>query len=1068
MIGGILKKLFGDKGQKDLKELQPFVEAANVEHAKLGELSNDELRAITPDLKAKIANGLKEIDAKISELKKKAADANTLIDEKEQMFQEIETLEKESDVVLEEVLLEILPQAFAVVKETAKRFTENEKVEVTANDFDKEVSEARDNVEIVGDKAFWNKTWDASGTEVIWNMIHYDVQLLGGTALHKGKIAEMQTGEGKTLVATLPVYLNALSGKGVHLITVNDYLARRDALWMGPIYQFHGLTVDCIDNHEPHSPGRIKAYNADIVFGTNNEFGFDYLRDNMVSEPGGLVQRKHHYAIIDEVDSVLVDDARTPLIISGPTPKGDEHEFNELKPKIEKLVAAQRKLVTTLITEAKSKLAKGNAEGGEKKETKKNLEEGGLALLRSFRGLPKNKAIIKYLSEPGMRAQLQKTENYYLQDNAKEMPKADELLYFVIDEKNNTIDLTEKGIDLISGAEDPEFYILPDIGLKMTEIEESTPAKDQQLKLKDAMITDYTVKAERIHSINQLLKAYSLFEIDVEYVVMDNKVKIVDEQTGRIMDGRRYSDGLHQAIEAKENVKVEAASQTYATITLQNYFRMYHKLAGMTGTAETEAKELWDIYELDVVVVPTNRPIQRIDKQDLVYKTAREKYSAIIDEVEALRNAGRPVLVGTTNVEISELVSRMLNMKKIPHQVLNAKLHQKEADVVRAAGEAGTVTIATNMAGRGTDIILGGNPSYKTKQQVQDYLLNNIECTSQILSLKNEIIADYENTKGLDVLKKEIFNLPYSLEQANKTLKSFYKTLFSKNNVIWTEENKKVLHLGGLFVLGTERHETRRIDNQLRGRSGRQGDPGISQFFVSLEDELIKVFGGDSIKRWVEFLVDDKDSPLESGLLTKSLENAQQKVELYNYDLRKNVFQYDDVLNSQRKQLFNARNQILSENTYQTLFLRYLESLFDEEVDTLSQKKIINREDINLRLEKWFGVYSTSFMNQIVTEKNQFYKEIWISYDLRFANTNLYQNGLLKSTRATTILSIIDFYWTEHIERMSYIRETISWRSYGQQNPLIEYNLEAFSSFKLMFQQIRASMIYYFINNPII
>ena len=1023
MIGGILKKLFGDKGQKDLKELQPFVEAANVEHAKLGELSNDELRAITPGLKAKITAGLKEIDDKISELKKKAADANTPIDEKEQMFQEIETLEKESDVVLEEVLLDILPQAFAVVKETAKRFTENEKVEVTANDFDKEVAESRDNVEIVGDKAFWNKTWDASGTEVIWNMIHYDVQLLGGAALHKGKIAEMQTGEGKTLVATLPVYLNALSGKGVHLITVNDYLARRDALWMGPIYQFHGLTVDCIDNHEPHSPGRIKAYNADIVFGTNNEFGFDYLRDNMVSEPDGLVQRKHHYAIIDEVDSVLVDDARTPLIISGPTPRGDEHEFNELKPKIEKLVAAQRKLVTTLIAEAKSKLAKGNAEGGEKKETKKNLEEGGLALLRSFRGLPKNKAIIKYLSEPGMRAQLQKTENHYLQDNAKEMPKADELLYFVIDEKNNTIDLTEKGIDLISGAEDPEFYILPDIGLKMTEIEESTPAKDQQLKLKDAMITDYTVKAERIHSINQLLKAYSLFEIDVEYVVMDNKVKIVDEQTGRIMDGRRYSDGLHQAIEAKENVKVEAASQTYATITLQNYFRMYHKLAGMTGTAETEAKELWDIYELDVVVVPTNRPIQRIDKQDLVYKTAREKYSAIIDEVEALRNAGRPVLVGTTNVEISELVSRMLNMKKIPHQVLNAKLHQKEADVVRAAGEAGTVTIATNMAGRGTDIKLGPG----------------------------------------------------------------------------------VIEAGGLAIVATERHDSRRVDRQLRGRAGRQGDPGSSQFFVSLEDNLMRLFGSERIAKMMDRLGHKEGEVIQHGMISKSIERAQKKVEENNFGIRKRLLEFDDVMNAQRTAIYTRRKNALFGDKLDL----DIDNMFFEiaEVIVADFQESRDYEGFELELIRVLGIESPvdletfnegdpdDIINQVYEQAKASYlrKEQIIKGKIIPVVTDVYEKqgdafenivipftdgrkslkivanlkeaveskgaSALKAMEKSVALGLIDNEWKEHLREMDDLKSSVYHAQYEQKDPLLIYKLEGYNLFKAMMDELNRDVI---------
>ena len=795
MLDIIFKKLFGDKEQKDLQELLPIVDLVSVEYDKLVSISDDELRAKTIDFKSRIHELNSEVSSNISSLKEKTQLEDTPIHEKEAIFKEIETLEKKEDEQLEEILLEILPEAFAVVKETAKRFFENGSLKVLANDMDRELAKSNENISISEDQAIWLNQWDAAGTEVIWNMIHYDVQLMGGAALHKGKIAEMMTGEGKTLVATLPVYLNALAGKGVHVITVNDYLAKRDAEWMGPIYQFHGLSVACIDNHQPHSPGRIAAYRADVTFGTNNEFGFDYLRDNMVSDPEGIVQRKHHYAIIDEVDSVLVDDARTPLIISGPVPRGDEQEFSELKPKIEKLVSSQRKLVTSLLAEAKSKIAKADTEGINKKESKKNIEEGGLALLRSFRGLPKNKAIIKYLSEPGIKIQLQKTENFYLQDNAKEMPKADEVLYFVIDEKNNTIDLTEKGIDLISGEEDPEFYILPDIGMKIAEIDANNSSADEQLKLKDTLMSDYTIKAERIHSINQLLKAYSLFEIDVEYVVIDNKVKIVDEQTGRIMDGRRYSDGLHQAIEAKENVKVEAASQTYATITLQNFFRMYHKLAGMTGTAETEAKELWDIYKLDVVVVKTNRPIVRKDQHDLVYKTAREKYTAIIGEIERLRSEGRPVLVGTTSVEVSELLSRMLKMKKLQHQVLNAKLHQKEAEVVIAAGQAGTVTIATNMAGRGTDIKLGKN----------------------------------------------------------------------------VKEN------GGLAIIGTERHDSRRVDRQLRGRSGRQGDPGSSQFFVSLEDNLMRLFGSERIAKMMDRMGHKEGEMIQHSMISKSIERAQKK-----------------------------------------------------------------------------------------------------------------------------------------------------------------------------------------------
>jgi preprotein translocase subunit SecA len=754
MINKLLKLIFGDKSEKDIKEITPYVDKTLAEYAKLSSISNDELRAKTSQFKQKIRDYIKVEQDVIAETKKKADNPSTPFTEKEALFTEIERLEKEVDKKTEEILLEILPEAFAVIKETARRLSENGQIDVTATDLDKTYAAKYPHILIEGNKAIWKNTWDAAGTEVVWNMVHYNVQLIGGTAMHMGKIAEMSTGEGKTLVATLPVYLNALTGKGVHIVTVNDYLAKRDSEWMGPLYQFHGLTVDCIDKHQPNTEERRRAYNADITFGTNNEFGFDYLRDNMVGSVDQMVQRKHHYAIIDEVDSVLIDDARTPLIISGPTPDGDKHEFHELKPKIQRLVDAQRKVVTTFLTEAKKNLfaLNGDDNGKSKKEISTMLDEGGIALLRAYRGLPKNKALIKYLSESGIKAHLQKTENFYMQDQSKEMHKIDKELYFVIDEKNNQIELTEKGIDLISGNEDPSFYIMPDIGSEMAEIERSSASSEEKLKRKDALMRDYTIKAERIHSINQLLKAYTLFEADVEYVIMDNKIKIVDEQTGRIMDGRRYSDGLHQAIEAKENVTVEAATQTYATVTLQNYFRMYHKLSGMTGTAETEAKEFWDIYKLDVVTIPTNRPISRKDHDDLVYKTGREKYNAVIDEIEKLVKQGRPVLVGTTSVEISELLSRMLKMKKISHNVLNAKLHQKEAEIVAEAGKPGTVTIATNMAGRGTDIKLG----------------------------------------------------------------------------------EGVKEAGGLAIIGTERHDSRRVDRQLRGRAGRQGDPGSSQFFVSL------------------------------------------------------------------------------------------------------------------------------------------------------------------------------------------------------------------------------------------
>ncbi|HAE30210.1 MAG TPA: preprotein translocase subunit SecA, partial [Flavobacteriales bacterium] len=773
MLGGIIKKLLGgDEGGANMKEINPYVEQAKSEFDKLQGISNDELRAKSDLFRKRLKDHVSEEEKTLQELGQKAEDSATPISEKEQLYAEIDKLKKQIDTKLEEVLDEILPEGFAVIKETARRFAENKTLEVTATELDTKLAESKGHITISGDKAIWQNTWDAAGTEIEWNMVHYDVQLIGGTALHKGKVAEMQTGEGKTLVATLPVYLNGLTGKGVHVVTVNNYLAKRDSEWMGPIYEFHGLTVDCIDKHTPNSPERKAAYQCDITFGTNNEFGFDYLRDNMVNDPENLVQKKHHYAIIDEVDSVLIDDARTPLIISGPTPQGDQHEFQELKPKVQKLVESQRKLAHSYLTEAKKKLVALTNEEGEKKEIKKQIEEGGVALLKAFRALPKNKALIKYLSEPGIRAHLQKTENYYLQDQGKEMKKIDADLFFTIDEKNNSIEILDKGIDLISGEEDPTFYIMPDIGTLVADIENSGKSESEQLKMKDSMLRDYQVKGERIHTMNQLMKAYTLFEKEVEYVVMDNKVKIVDEQTGRIMDGRRYSDGLHQAIEAKENVKVEAATQTYATITLQNYFRMYHKLAGMTGTAETEAKELWDIYELDVMAIPTNKPVQRDDREDLVFKTAREKYNAIIEEIERMVEAGRPVLVGTTTVEISELLSKLLSMKKIKHNVLNAKLHQKEAEIVAEAGLPGNVTIATNMAGRGTDIKLG--PGVKDA--------------------------------------------------------------------------------GGLAIIGTERHDSRRVDRQLRGRAGRQGDPGSSQFFVSLEDNLMRLFGSERIAKMMDRL----------------------------------------------------------------------------------------------------------------------------------------------------------------------------------------------------------------------
>ncbi|CAG5084027.1 preprotein translocase subunit SecA [Parvicella tangerina] len=1023
MIKSILNKIFGDKSQKDLKELEPYVGLINEEYAKLSSISNDDLRKKTVEFKNKIKDYTKEIDTEIVEMQEKAESADTPVNEKELLFEQIEKKKKEADEKIEEILMELLPQAFAVIKETARRFTENETIEVPANESDEYFAANRDHVEIVDGKAIWQTTWDAAGTEVTWNMVHYDVQLMGGTALHQGKIAEMQTGEGKTLVATLPVYLNALAGKGVHLVTVNDYLAKRDSEWMGPLYEFHGLRVDCIDKHQPNSASRRLAYEADITFGTNNEFGFDYLRDNMTSSAKSIVQKKHHYAIIDEVDSVLIDDARTPLIISGPTPKGDEQEYNFLKPKVEKLVNAQKKVVTSFLTEAKQKLAQAEKEGIDKKEQKKLLEEGGLALFRAYRGLPKTKAVIKYLSEPGIKTHMQKVENFYLQDNRKEMPKADAPLFFTIEEKTNSIDLTEKGIDLISGSDDPSFYILPDIGVSMTEIDNSGKSAEEKAAMKDELITDYSAKAERIHSINQLLKAYALFEKDVEYVVLDNKVKIVDEQTGRIMDGRRYSDGLHQAIEAKENVKVEAATQTYATITLQNFFRMYHKLAGMTGTAETEAKELWDIYELDVVVVPTNKPIAREDKDDLVYKTAREKYNAIIDEVESLRNAGRPVLVGTTNVEISELLSRMLKMKKIPHQVLNAKLHQSEAEVVAEAGKAGTVTIATNMAGRGTDIKL----------------------------------------------------------------------------------QEGVKEAGGLAIIGTERHDSRRVDRQLRGRAGRQGDVGSSQFFVSLEDNLMRLFGSERISRMMDRMGHKDGEVIQHGMITKSIERAQKKVEENNFGVRKRLLEFDDVMNSQRTAIYSRRRNALfgdkldldidnmfyetsmaivndhhegglyEDLSFDTIVNLGIEPPFSEEeffemdineateklyhkaVEHYNKKKKIIQDKIFTVVQNIYQQHENP-EGKITIPFTDGKKGVQVRVDIKEAHESKGAK-VLKELEKGIILALIDNEWKEHLREMDDLKSSVYHAQYEQKDPLLIYKLEGYNLFREMLDNMNKEIL---------
>src|ERR1700761_4528853 len=816
-----ISKLFGSKSERDVKSIQPIVEKIKSEFSKLDGISHDDLRAKTIAFKETIKQGLAEIDAELKELKDRIENNPELeVAEKVELYTQVDKLEKDRNKELEVILMDILPEGFAVVKETARRLKENKTLEVTATQFDRDLAARKGNVVIKGDKAIHHNTWLAAGNEVTWNMVHYDVQLIGGVVLHQGKIAEMATGEGKTLVATLPAYLNAIAGQGVHIVTVNDYLARRDSEWMGPLYEFHGLSVDCIDKHEPNSEERRQAYLADITFGTNNEFGFDYLRDNMTRSPEELVQRKLHYAMVDEVDSVLIDDARTPLIISGPIPRGDEHEFYELKPRIERLVNAQKAYVNTALNEAKKLIAEG----------KTGIDEGGLALLRAFRGLPKSKALIKFLSEGANRQVLLKTENYYMQDQSKDMHKVDAELFFVIDEKNNQVELAEKGIELITASgEDPHFFVMPVVGTEIAEIEKSSIPADEKVHRKDDLMRDFSIKSERIHSVNQLLKAYTLFEKDTEYILDEGKVKIVDEQTGRVLDGRRYSDGLHQAIEAKENVKVEDATQTFATITLQNYFRMYHKLCGMTGTAVTEAGEFWEIYKLDVVEIPTNSGIVRDDRQDLVYRTVREKYNAVAEEIVKLTQAGRPVLVGTTSVEISELLSRMLKLRGIKHNVLNAKLHQKEADIVAEAGKSGTVTIPTNMAGRGTDIKLGPN----------------------------------------------------------------------------------VKDAGGLAIVGTERHESRRVDRQLRGRAGRQGDPGSSQFFVSLEDNLMRLFGSERISNLMVRMGIEEGEVIQHSMITKSIERAQKKVEENNFGIRKRLLEYDDVMNSQRTVIYNKRKSAL-------------------------------------------------------------------------------------------------------------------------------------------------------------
>ena len=1019
MVSNLLKKILGDKSSKDRKEYQPIIDEANTKFEELRDVSDDELRSKTKYFQKTLKDGTADLEAEMQSLRDKTNDPATNIHEKEELFEEIDALSKRIDTKLEEILETLLTEAFAVVKETSRRWAENGKLEVAAEDFDKALASERDGISIEGDKAVWHNEWTAAGAPVKWNMVHYDVQLMGGAVLHRGNIAEMQTGEGKTLVATLPVYLNALTGKGVHVVTVNDYLAKRDSEWMGPLYQFHGLSVTCIDKFRPNSEERRQAYQCDIVFGTNNEFGFDYLRDNMAGSPDDLVQGKHHFAIVDEVDSVLIDDARTPLIISGPTPKGDQHEYHQLKPRVENIVAVQRKYVNQCLTEAKRLLKVINGEAEEGEDPKQMLEDGGIALLRAFRGLPKNKALIKFLSEPGIRAHLQKTENFYMQEQGKQMKKIDKELFFVIEEKQNTIELTDKGIDLISGKDDREFFILPDIGVSISQLEKQGLSKEQFFEKKSEIIQDYSTKSERIHSVNQLLKAYTLFEKEVEYVVMDGKVKIVDESTGRIMDGRRYSDGLHQAIEAKEDVTVEAATQTYATITLQNYFRMYHKLAGMTGTAETEAKEFWDIYELEVIVIPTNRPIQRDDRNDLVYKTAREKFNAVIDEIEVLVSQKRPVLVGTTTVEISELLSRMMKMKGIKHNVLNAKYHQKEAEIVAEAGQPGAVTIATNMAGRGTDIKLG----------------------------------------------------------------------------------EGVKESGGLAIVGTERHDSRRVDRQLRGRSGRQGDPGSSQFFVSLEDDLMRKFGSERIAKLMDRLGLKEGEVITHSMVSKSIERAQKKVEENNFGIRKRLLEYDDVMNAQRKAIYKKRRNALfgdrldididnmfydiseslvtsytkdeyssiEEDIIRTLSIQppfsaedfsskgdqdIVQSLYDSLVEQYNNK---NKHIIDRSLPQIVHVQETmsdKFKN-IVFPLSDGKRKMDLVVNLEAA----YNSGgkeIVKSFEKNIILGMIDNEWKEHLREMDDLRSAVHHAQYEQKDPLLVYKLESFELFKDMLGRLNS------------
>ncbi len=1013
---GIFSKLFGgNKSEKDVRQITPMVAIINSHFVTYQSLSNDELRNKTTDFRQRIQSHIKDIDTKIEETNKRADELSfeDLV-RKDTIYQEVDKLKKDRDQKIEEVLKEILPEAFAAVKETARRFKENTELVSSVTDLDRELSVTKTYIKIEGDKVIYKNTWPAGGNEIIWNMLHYDVQLIGGIVLHNGKIAEMATGEGKTLVSTLPAYLNALAGEGVHIVTVNDYLARRDSEWNGTIFEWLGLRVDCIDKHQPNSEERRKAYAADITYGTNNEFGFDYLRDNMVHSPEEMVQRKRHYAMVDEVDSVLIDDARTPLIISGPVPRGDDQQFHVHKPRVHALVQEQEKMVRGYLNEAKKRFADGDDDP----------KGGGLYIYRAFRGLPKYGPTIKFLSEPGIKVKMQKAENYYIADQQRHMPIVDEELLFHIDEKNKSVDLTDKGLNMITkSGEDPEFFVLPDIGVKLAEIEKDESPSEEKMHAKEAVLNDYAQKADRIHTVQQLLKSYTLFEKDTEYVVMDGAVKIVDEQTGRILDGRRYSDGLHQAIEAKENVKIEAATQTYATVTLQNYFRMYHKLAGMTGTAETEAAELWSIYKLDVVTIPTNLPMTRKDDQDLVYKTKREKFKAVIEDIERLRNAGRPVLVGTTSVEISELLSRTLQAKKIPHNVLNAKQHAREAQVVAEAGFAGAITIATNMAGRGTDIKLG--PGVK--------------------------------------------------------------------------------EAGGLAIIGTERHESRRVDRQLRGRAGRQGDPGTSQFFVALEDDLMRMFGSERIAGLMDRFGYKEGEVIQHSMITKSIERAQRKVEENNFGIRKRLLEYDDVMNKQRNAIYDRRNHALFgdrlaldiDNAFSVTAEELVSNFREGEdyegfklgcivnlgIDTKITEEDFKKDNVNTLIDHLYEEAIQNYQHHkqdISKSAVPVFQNIRKTQGAHIENvvvpftdgrkginvlTNLDKtlstNGeeLSNAMERSITLSIIDDSWKEHLRAMDDLKQSVQTVYLEQKDPLVIYKVEAYNLFKRLSSDVNKDIV---------